>query len=98
MSEVQLAALQRKAAPTFVLMDAQVVHPHLSNETLQYEVPQINERGKWPTAFMKKRLVSEDAVPVPSSLVSPKVTRLSFHRARRVPQESGRVQGWGSVC
>ena len=32
------------------------------------------------------------------SLVSPKLTRLSFHRAHCVPQEGGRVQGWESVC
>ena len=30
--------------------------------------------------------------------VSPKLTRLPFHRAYCVPQKGGRVQGWESVC
>ena len=33
-----------------------------------------------------------------SSLISPKLTRPTFHRAHCVPQEGGRVQGWESVC
>ena len=32
------------------------------------------------------------------SLVSPKLTRSSFHRAHCVPQVGGRVQGWETVC
>ena len=32
------------------------------------------------------------------SLVSPKLTRPTFHRAHCVPQEGGRVQGWESEC
>ena len=35
---------------------------------------------------------------LPSSLVSPKLTRLSFYRAHCVPQEGGRVQELESVC